>query len=112
MGVFKPNLASGETTAVPGEVSEASAAAAKAAVAARLPLVVLAGVVRRNLPKGVARGLLGETLLYFVAALSISSYQANSAYQHRSASSEVSPNQAAGNQASYSRTVQQSLQKQ
>ena len=73
LGVCKCNLASGETTAVLGDVSEAPA------VAARRLLVALAGVVKRNLPKGVAGGQFGDLWLSFAFELRVSSYQASRA---------------------------------
>ncbi len=74
-----PSLAKGEVTDPSGDTSLfAAAAAAAAAVAAALDLVVFTGVVSCSLPKGVAGGLAGETLL-LAGSASMSWYQASSA---------------------------------
>ncbi len=70
-----PSLAKGEVTDPSGDTSLFAAAAAAAAA---VDLVVFAGVVSCSLPKGVAGGLAGETLL-LAGSASMSWYQASSA---------------------------------
>ncbi len=66
-----PSLANGEVTDPSGDTSLIAAAAA-------VDLVVFTGVVSCSLPKGVAGGLAGETLL-LAGSASMSWYQASSA---------------------------------
>jgi len=70
-----PILAKGEVTDPSGDTSLFAAAAAAAAA---VDLVVFTGVVSCSLPKGVAGGLAGETLL-LAGSASMSWYQASSA---------------------------------
>jgi len=70
-----PSLAKGEVTDPSGDTSLFAAAAAAAAA---VDLVVFTGVVSCRLPKGVAGGLAGETLL-LAGSANMSWYQASSA---------------------------------